>query len=360
VSQINKSILSYLKIGIIPEADAESRRRVYLLNGMNFVGVTIVLLFSIQSFLSGNERYGLLLTSFGMLATSNTILFYYHKRYLFAATILSTLISALLLYLLLTGGVDNSGVLWYYAYPPIILSLFGSRKASFITVLFFSISFYIIETENFPFKTSSYSSAFMSRFISTNIVLYLLMLFYEIERHKSVNSLKELTIKYRELAQRDTLTQLLNRRGIEPLIESQFNIAKRGGHNFSIIIADLDHFKRINDSCGHAVGDTVLVEVADIINTALREQDFVSRWGGEEFLILLPETDCNGAKKVCENLREKVQEHQYNSDNENLGITISLGAACFSDNTTVEEIIRKADLKLYEAKESGRNCFVVG
>ncbi len=146
----------------------------------------------------------------------------------------------------------------------------------------------------------------------------------------------------------DPLTGLANRRYIDIVLERNFAAAKRFKKPFSIIMADIDHFKKYNDTYGHIAGDKILINVARILEKETREVDLISRYGGEEFLILLSEADMTEARSVAEHKRKAVEEAA--------GITLSLGVASYSDKVKIaEELIKKADEALYQAKQKGRN-----
>ncbi|MHB8158655.1 MAG: GGDEF domain-containing protein [Desulfocucumaceae bacterium] len=153
----------------------------------------------------------------------------------------------------------------------------------------------------------------------------------------------------------DSLTGLYNRRFIDLQLSREFLRAQRYNRNLVVIMADLDHFKRINDDFGHQTGDRVLMVVAQILKESCREVDFIARFGGEEFLLLLPETPSNGAIFVCERIRKAVEGHDWDQLTNGLKVTVSQGIAY---NTKVEShlvMLRQADSKLYEAKRAGRN-----
>ncbi|MDO9391475.1 MAG: diguanylate cyclase [bacterium] len=153
----------------------------------------------------------------------------------------------------------------------------------------------------------------------------------------------------------DSLTGLYNRRFIDLQLSREFLRAQRYNRNLIVIMADLDHFKRINDDFGHQTGDQVLMVVAQILKESSREVDFIARYGGEEFLLLLPETPSNGAIFVCERIRKAVEGHDWDQLTTGLKVTISQG---ISYNTKVEShlvMLHHADTKLYEAKRAGRN-----
>ena len=158
-----------------------------------------------------------------------------------------------------------------------------------------------------------------------------------------------------EMATTDPLTSLLNRRAFMPLVQQEQARAQRSQAPFSVILADLDKFKRVNDTWGHEAGDTVLQKTAELLNDCLRQQDALCRWGGEEFLILLPETDAEGAMKVAEKCRFHMQELPIPLSNTSITQTISLGVATSDGSEDIDRLVSRADSALYLAKEYGRN-----
>jgi len=159
-----------------------------------------------------------------------------------------------------------------------------------------------------------------------------------------------------EMAVTDGLTKLFIRRHFMQRMEDEFRRAKRYGHEMSVLMMDLDHFKKLNDTYGHQVGDIVLVETAKVFRRVTRATDICGRYGGEEFCILLPETSTLGAMTIAERLRREVGNHWIKFKKFNISITISIGIATFPrDARDPQELIRKADLALYRSKEEGRN-----
>jgi len=154
----------------------------------------------------------------------------------------------------------------------------------------------------------------------------------------------------------DDLTGVFSRRHFFALAEQEFQRSNRHGHDFAIVMLDIDHFKNVNDKYGHLVGDQVLKALARDLGKSLRGMDIISRYGGEEFIVLLPDTDKTTAIGVAERLREYVAEHVHESDQGDFTITISLGVVSFSKkNKNIEELLSLADKALYEAKVAGRN-----
>jgi len=123
-------------------------------------------------------------------------------------------------------------------------------------------------------------------------------------------------------------------------------------------MADIDHFKRVNDTYGHAAGDYILKKLSRLMADSLRLQDSIGRWGGEEFLILLPETDIDGARFVAEKLRMAIQNHEFLYQAHQLSITLSFGISSYQDDMTIDSCLIKADDNLYLAKKQERNRVV--
>jgi diguanylate cyclase (GGDEF)-like protein len=166
--------------------------------------------------------------------------------------------------------------------------------------------------------------------------------------------------KLEELARTDPLTQLYNHRVFQEELDKKLKRTERLKKKLSLILTDIDHFKNINDTYGHPVGDNVLSSVARIFSLRIREIDLCARYGGEEFAIIMEETDSNGAYTLAERLRRDISKEKYNTLTEEFSVTISLGIATYpTDAKTKKELIQKADQALYWAKRNGRNQTVV-
>ena len=157
----------------------------------------------------------------------------------------------------------------------------------------------------------------------------------------------------------DPLTNLLNRRAFQEVINREYASAKRSDKPFSMLLFDLDRFKMLNDNYGHDVGDKILLGVSYIAQSTLRTSDWLSRWGGEEFLALLPDTDESGALKIAERLRQEIKSFSITLNNQKINTTASIGIACYPrDGETPDFLVKAADAALYEAKKTGRNRVV--
>jgi len=160
------------------------------------------------------------------------------------------------------------------------------------------------------------------------------------------------------LSREDALTGLFNRRHVDDALVLEWERAHRFGRDLSVAIADIDHFKGVNDHFSHAVGDEVLRRVARILGEGTRAIDVVGRWGGEEFVLLLVETSPDRAARLCEKLRAAIEAHDWPSIVPGLAVTVSLGIAGNAETADPAALLAAADARLYEAKRAGRNRVV--
>jgi len=165
----------------------------------------------------------------------------------------------------------------------------------------------------------------------------------------------------KEQATHDSLTRVFNRRALEEIINTEHSRSQRNLAPLSVVMLDIDHFKRFNDRFGHSTGDQVLVEVADILIKNTRAYDSIARFGGEEFIILLPDTSVDKAQLIAEKLRMKIADHKYSfKSHTEMVVTASFGATeCDLAKENWLKVLERADNALYRAKEAGRNCVII-
>jgi diguanylate cyclase len=172
---------------------------------------------------------------------------------------------------------------------------------------------------------------------------------------------KELEISQKE-ARTDSLTRLTNRRGLEKRLEIERIRARQNNAPFSVIMLDIDHFKVVNDTFGHLVGDSLLKGFADILSGLVRRNDLAARYGGEEFLVLLPETNVEGAYAVSEKIRNILLKKEWTikESGKRIGqIKASMGIAQYKLGETGNEVIIRADEAMYQAKSTGRDRIII-
>lgn len=188
-------------------------------------------------------------------------------------------------------------------------------------------------------------------------------LLFLMERVKTMESESEQTKKLleeeRRRATHDSLTELPNREAYNERAYAELQRFKRYGRPLTLAVCDIDFFKRVNDTYGHQAGDKVLKLISSVVASRLRSVDFVGRYGGEEFIILMPETDINSAYGVLDKIRASIAKTPFHFKDEPLQITLSFGLASFQENDTIEDVFTRADEALYGAKSAGRNqCLI--
>ncbi|MFC1543138.1 diguanylate cyclase [Candidatus Neomarinimicrobiota bacterium] len=176
------------------------------------------------------------------------------------------------------------------------------------------------------------------------------------EKWKSLKEREQLQAELIRMAMYDTLTNLLSRRALLEQAEVERQRTMRYGRHLSLLMIDIDHFKKVNDTYGHIVGDSVLREIAQALKKHTRRSDFVGRYGGEEFLIILPETRLERALVLAEKLRGQVADLAISTNGKVVkGVTVSIGVSEYDNDPNIDEFINRSDKWLYAAKKNGRN-----
>ena len=176
-------------------------------------------------------------------------------------------------------------------------------------------------------------------------------------RHKKADQIKleKTKIQLEELSRKDSLTTISNRRDILEKISYETLRVERNKKTFSLVMCDIDHFKSVNDKYGHECGDYILKKIADTIVSSLRKQDIVARWGGEEFILLLPETNLEGGRIVAEKVRKIISNFEFKYNNKIILVNLTFGVSEYSIDKNIDGCIKEADKALYHGKNNGRN-----
>lgn len=178
------------------------------------------------------------------------------------------------------------------------------------------------------------------------------------EINKKNAELETAYVKLDEMARTDTLTNLPNRRQLEDQLLMESMRTMRTQRDFSVCIADIDDFKCINDNYGHDIGDIVLKDIANIFKQNTRSVDYIGRWGGEEFMFILPETPVTGAFVLMERVRLSVLNHIVQKGDIRFSVTVTLGFSSFGPESSLEDVLKQADLAMYAGKKRGKNIAV--
>jgi diguanylate cyclase (GGDEF)-like protein len=353
-----KFVYNYLNTGVEQSNDPEKKKKIFVTNLLVFVGYIVLFLMAISAFIRQDWLLAnVLLVSALILFSSQVVLRLkrFIAPYQFLENLMISSIMLLMVYLVYTGGVNGTGPLWIYIVPPVALFFGGMRKGSLIIGLFVIAISVLMFYPNDEWLRTSYTFEFKTRLIYSFLTVSALFALYEYVRQNSFARLQEMSQKFERQAMRDPLSGLLNRRGMRDNFQQEFDRSRRYNNDLTVMMCDIDNFKVVNDKYGHDKGDEIIKNLATVFKTQLRKQDSVARWGGEEYLFLLPETNIIQGMQLAEMLRSKIEETRYKHDDETFSVTISIGLHQITSTDTINQGITKADTNLYKAKEQGRN-----
>jgi len=263
---------------------------------------------------------------------------------------------------LLSGGIDSSSIVWMAFVPIAATIMAGTRDAIPWSVISLSsiVGIYILN-RHWGINWSLVPTRSIDRMIdltTVTIVIGTATWLNEKTKAHAMNRLESARAMLNHLATVDPLTNAFNRRYFFDRAQVELELAKLRKSRTSILLLDIDHFKKINDTYGHTVGDQILIGMVNLCQGNLREMDTLARLGGEEFVILLPETDLSEARHIAERLRRTLEHTPIHTDAGPLRVTISIGALSHptsDDDLPVHKLVQRADQAMYLAKRSGRN-----
>lgn len=297
----------------------------YDFNILNIFVIVFTLYLSVELFSNSNISFSLPATPFVLILA---LVWIVYKQGLLPALVVSFLISIIAIYFTLDGIGP--------------FSIFAQKETTIYLQEFISLLFII----------TIFIGALLKEINDSKEEVIKLNKTLEKKVEEKTQSLVEANEKLIQLASIDSLTNIYNRRILDEYISKETTKSKRHKNDLSLVIFDIDNFKETNDKYGHQVGDKVIIQICNIVSNNIRESDIFGRWGGEEFIILLPQTNLDSAYIVSENLRKKVENHIF----EKVGTkTISIGISQFDNNEDVFQFINRADDAMYKAKNSGRN-----
>jgi len=336
-----------------PERNEPSR---YISDVICALGIFFLIVFGIKSLMGGAVLYANVLFGF---ALSTFISFAYYKKkgnWAFHRGIVISGLTSLYLFLLASGGESDTGLLWCYSYPLIIFFLVGPKQGKRLMLAIFVCSLIILYLPDFILTNHNYSTNLKHRF--TGSMLFVSIMAYCMERSRllaqQTSDIAHANLT--QLARSDELTGAFNRRGIKAKVQEELHRVVRDKTEMSIVLCDVDLFKTINDRHGHDIGDLALQHIANLLSDTVRVTDMVGRWGGEEFLIMLPNTNLHKGYQLIERVREKIASEPVLIEGLELNVSISCGICSTRFFSQFSDLIKAADISLYEAKAQGRNC----
>jgi len=337
------------------ETNNERNRHSQVVNLFSFVGMAITGGLGTLSLIAADLTLG-----FSLIGASLVYFVAYriHRRTNDArlpAAIIVYSLYALMIFLVYSGGVEDTGPLWIFIVSPVSLFIHGLKRGLMEISIFLAIICLVLFLPADLLSSANYASAFKLRLIYAFMTVTFLSACYEYSREQSYKDTLELSKQYEQLAYTDQLTKLCNRRGALTKLELEQPRIARNKEPLSVILCDIDHFKRVNDQYGHSAGDAVLIRIGEIFTKLIREQDTIARWGGEEFLFILPQTPADNAAILAEKIHQALQNELVLFDDVSIAITVSMGIEQMNAHQAIDEVINHADKYLYEAKNAGRN-----
>ncbi len=259
------------------------------------------------------------------------------------------------------GRTEISLFYWAFVLPAASFSVLGDKKGLAFCLFFFFLNIVLMTVpESLLLSSKPYSSFVIARSSIIYLILTFAMYYYESSQQMLFKYIQQEKEKYEHASKHDALTGLSNRTDIMEKMEEEQERCLRKGSLFTLIMCDIDHFKRINDNFGHDSGDYVLKMIASLFKDQVRGIDCPSRWGGEEFLIMLVETDLEGGQQVAERIRKRIENMVFKYKDTKMPVTMTFGLSMYrGKDDNIEDCIKRADSALYEGKNQGRNRVIV-
>lgn len=322
---------------------------------LTIAAVGILSLFSVRGYMQGNIVTAYVLSTFATLLAANAITYAVSANEHWLRGGFIALITLLFSYLAIFAVENGAGILWLFAYPPVVFYISNQRLGLTsciggwlaLALLFSPLGAWVVET---PYS-AGFSVLMLSALGFEMVSCYAL----DQSRRRSKQRLLQLASEFEFAAKHDALTGLFNRREGHARLESEYERYRRNQRAFSLLLLDIDLFKKINDTYGHLAGDKLIKLVAGTLERECRKVDIVARWGGEEFLVVLPETGAREAVLTADRVREAVASQSINVEGQTVRVTISVGLAPMEGSASIERILQRADEALYKAKTLGRN-----
>ncbi len=349
-------IRSLMKIGSSSELDPEEKRRRTSAVFILLISILAISSFSIYHFFAGNYLISILnwAACFSFLAT--VVYIRKKEKASFVYWIISVSFGIICSIITAIDRTEIAYLFWAFTLPPIAFSILGHKKGIAVNIVFLFINLFLMSTAWKIFPTAPYSGFVVVRFAVIYVMLTLIIFAYEASQQILINYIQKEKDKFEKASMYDALTGLSNRLDIMTKIEAERERQLRLGNPFTLILGDVDNFKDINDTYGHDSGDYVLKKIAGILKDQVRGIDHPSRIGGEEFLIMLVETDINDCRKVAERIRKEIESTVFSYRHANFSVAMTFGLSAYQGvDDNVEECIKRADQALYIGKSQGKN-----
>ena len=346
---------------ILPDSvEQESRRVSRFVTWLESTGVLVLILIGLWAVQSGDTGYGQVLFLFAGLLAANEGAFRVTRKAIWHRNGLVIIVLLLYGFLVSTGGQNNTGPLWFYVMLPMAFFIAGLRTGTLLVSGGILYSILVFRFPELPWVTTHYHPDFQLRFLTSVLFVSAFSGILDHQRRKARQELFDAAQQHEHAAKTDEMTGLPNRRAMLGELNREWSRYHRAGHLFSLVLLDLDYFKVINDRYGHDAGDLVLESFSELLRSECRESDLASRWGGEEFLILLPDTPLLDALSLAERIRQATEQETILYEGRRIPLTLSAGVSSITQTTDLEDLLKQVDKNLYLSKERGRNRITPG
>ncbi len=338
---------------------AERKRRSFSLLAMSAIAIVVFSVLLITNYQVYSNTLSITLFC-GLVAVIINAYIYLQTKQLRGAGIGVALIILILCSLLVyTGGKDNTALYWIMFYPVVSYTMLGTRIGTTLSIAMLIVSTFFLY--NPELIQANYGDTEKSRFLSGLMLVITFSFISEYFRDRSHQIITNITFNQKQKANTDTLTGLPNRRFIDTIFIPKVQQSSDAFIPLSIVLMDIDKFKNINDTYGHDVGDKALMHIAKLMQHQLRYSDIFARFGGEEFIALLPHASVRQGEQIAEKLRRCLEQHPLHlEDGREIQMTSSFGVAEIKNVNSFDLTIKAADEALYQAKNQGRNRVVCG
>jgi len=332
----------------------DKKRRLYSYYAFSYFGVATLMAFSVHNFLK--QEYSIsIITFFCGNAILINLFYYYWKHNLSRCCVIGSLFIILFCQAIVYhGGIENTALYWTFPFPLILYVLLGRRLGLWLNIIMYLLLTFLLSQPDIIL--AQYSTAESLRCLASLFVVNAISYINEHYREQSHTLMAESNVCNEQLANTDALTQLPNRRFVDSVFFHSCQPDLQNNFPMVLIMGDVDHFKKINDTYGHDCGDSVLKELAQTMEQSIRSGDIVARVGGEEFLLLFSNITYEAGKKIAEKIRRSTAELSVMHAEQPISITMSFGVAIANNYNELEKKLKEADKQLYQAKASGRNC----
>ena len=335
-------------------------RRLIMTAALLFIALFAFTSFIFINFSLGNHKLVMMDIFVALLSTISLYLLFIKKNIEFAATVSTTMLFSFLIFFSFVTENNGFGLVWTLCFPLFVIPILGTRKGMILTGLFYLILVPLVYSGIGEWDHGFWDKAAFTRFFMASLTVVYTAYFFESSSVSAYQTILEIREKEKvylnkleNLSVTDQLTGLHNRRYFDDHFEIEKQKVERYGNALCLIMIDIDHFKSINDQYGHPIGDKVLKEFSLLLRKNIRSSDILSRWGGAEFIILLPGTSIDNSFLIAEKIRKSIADRQFDKIGKltaSFGVSV-VDASCASNR----EAIHRADKALYRAKKQGRN-----